>query len=83
MALTRKQKNFINQNFQQISIKDMSQILKISEIEVIEYLKKFNLISKMNSVSQNSKNKFSSIFKPLSNDFIIFFKELLMKIKKK
>ncbi len=60
MALTRKQKNFINQNFQQISIKDMSQILKISEIEVIEYLKKFNLISKMNSVSQNSKNKFSN-----------------------
>jgi hypothetical protein len=58
MALTRKQKNFINQNYQNLSIKEISQILYCSENEVLDYLRKFNLLSNPKS-SKASKNIFT------------------------
>lgn len=82
MALTRKQKNFVNQNYQHISIKDMSNILKCSDKDILEYLKKFNLIGISNSSaiqSKNPKNKIEAnefeykTFKEVFEENLTFF----------
>jgi len=62
MSLTKKQKNFINNNLEQISIKDISKILKCSEKEILEYLKK----DKTEITKKNTPNK--SIF--IENKFV-------------
>jgi len=85
MALTRKQKNFVNQNYQNISIKEISKIIKCSERDILEYLKKFDLIgfsedSKISKVaSKGMKSKSLEIryeyksFKEVINENIGFF----------
>ena len=77
MALTRKQKNFINQNYQQVSIKEISEILSCSESEILDYLKKFNLLSSSNSSHQKLfKNNKSKIVKIDQQDTLHDYKTL-------
>jgi len=66
MALTKKQKNFINQNFEQISIKDISKILKCTENDILEYLKKDN---PSNSRAGKKKGSKKSIFEENRYDY--------------
>ena len=59
MSLTKKQKYFINQNLHNISVKDMANILKCSESDILSFLKKTEIISKPNS---KFKDKIQEVF---------------------
>ena len=59
MSLTKKQKYFINQNLHNISVKDMSTILKCPESDILSFLKKTEIISKPNS---KFKDKIQEVF---------------------
>lgn len=59
MAFTKKQKNFIINNFSEMSIKDMSLILKCSEKEIKEFLSKNHLVAKSENKSKDKKEAFS------------------------
>lgn len=79
MSLTRKQKNFVNQNYQHVSIRDMSHILKCSEKEILEHLKKFNFEtdSAKNSLQNNTtknltKFEYKSIMEVLNENLGFF-----------
>jgi hypothetical protein len=59
MAFIKKEKNFINKNYLEMSVKDMAKILKTSEKEISQYLIKNNFIDKKTNPALNEK---SSIF---------------------
>ena len=59
MAFTKKEKNFINKNYLEMSVKDMAKILKTTENEVTQHLLKTGSVSKKMSREDNEK---SSVF---------------------
>ncbi len=69
MSLTKKQKHFINQNIQNMSIKDMSSILKCPESDILSFLKRTEIVSKSNS---KFKDKIQEVFEYKT------FKEVLL-----
>lgn len=79
MSLTRKQKNFVNQNYQHVSIKEMSSILKCSDKDILDHLKKFNFVndnSKDIPLNRSAKNSTKFEYKSLKEvltDNLSFF----------
>ena len=59
MAFTKKQKNFIINNFSDLSVKEMSLILKCSEKEIAEFMSKNHLTAKKIGKSESTENKHS------------------------
>jgi len=70
MALTKKEKNFILKNYLDMSIKDISKILKISEKEISEFLTKQHLTKKNVNVEVEKNSVFGDFeFKSLKEVF--------------
>lgn len=60
MSFTKKQKNFIINNFSEMSVKDMSLILKCSEKEITEFLAKNNFTAK--KINDKTQSKKENVF---------------------
>lgn len=70
MALTKKQKNFINQNFEHMSVPELSSVLGIDSSEITSYLKKFGLVKKEPRLNLNSNFNLADNYKSLKETLL-------------